>query len=156
DANFTSNFPDMRLVHYRPREVVDEHRNLAGMQKFDAFLRIYDHRLMPVDRSEAIRFPVCTKSLFPLPKICEFTKSYEEVCNGRALEVLARAERLDTSLYVFWSGGVDSTCVLVSLLKNATRAQKERIVVLLSEGSITEYPLFYHDHIRGRVRRDSA
>jgi len=51
---------------------------------------------------------------------------------------------------------VDSTCVLVSLLRNATAAQKQRIVVLLSEDSITEYPKFYREHIRGKVLCRSA
>ena len=74
----------------------------------------------------------------------------------RAKELLARAERLDVSLYSFWSGGIDSTCVLVSLLKNASASQKERIVVLMSEESISENPNFYRDHVHGKLRRDSS
>lgn len=146
----------MRFLHYRTKAVV-QHRNLPGMETFSAFYDIYGkHKggIAPVDRNGDIKFPVRMASRFPLPKICAFAKSYEDVCNERAVELLQRAERLDTLLYVFWSGGVDSTCVLISLLKNAKST--DRIVVLMSEDSITEYPLFYRDHIRTKLRRDSS
>jgi len=128
---------------------------LPGVKKFCAYSKIYPWAI-PVDRTGTITFPVRTKCLFTLPKMRTFTKTYEEVCNARARELLKQAEKLDVPLYTFWSGGVDSTCVLVSFLKQATSAQKQRIVVLLSEDSITEYPLFYREHIRGKLPCRSA
>jgi hypothetical protein len=117
---------------------------------------VYGPTTAPVDRSGVLKFPVRMRSMFPLPQMRMFTKTYEELCNERAQQLLARAERLDTWLYAFWSGGIDSTCLLVSLLKNASPAQKERLVVLMSEESIAEYPLFYQKYIRGQLRRESA
>lgn len=144
----------MLFTHYRS-DYVGRFDTLPGMAKFNAYFKLY-HRVVPVDRTETITFPIRTKCLFPLPKMKTFTKTYEQVCNVRARNLAARAELLDCPLYVFWSGGVDSTCVLVSFLKCATSAQKQRIVVLLSEDSITEYPLFYQEHIRGKLPCRSA
>lgn len=44
-------------------------------------------------------------------------------------------------IFVLWSGGIDSTALLVSLLKN--RKHKDQIKVLISESSVHEYPEFY-------------
>ncbi len=145
----------MRLIHYKPRCLLP-FQKLPGIEKFLYFFRVYSLSVMPVDRTGALRFPVRTKSLFPLPKLIDFTKTYAEICDARAQELLQRADTLDVPLYMFWSGGIDSTCILVSLLKNATIAQKERITVLMSEDSITEYPDFYRNHIRGKLHRESA
>ena len=145
----------MRLTFYKGQHL-SEYQHLPGLRKFGAYFDIYGREVTPIDRTNVLKLPVSTKSLFPLPKMREFTKSYEDVCNKRAQELLKRADKLDTRLFALWSGGVDSTCLLVSLLKNATPAQKERIVVLLSEDSIIEYPAFYYAYIRGKLRRESA
>jgi hypothetical protein len=122
-----------------------------------SYFKVYGPTTAPVDRSGVLKFPVRMRSMFPLPQQNgSFTKTYEELCNERAQQLLARAERLDTQLYAFWSGGIDSTCLLISLLKNASPSQRERLVVLMSEESIAEYPLFYRKYIRGQLRRESA
>lgn len=133
-----------------------DYRGLPGINTFLAYTKIYGHLIAPVDRSGLVKFPVRMKSLFPLPKMRKFEKTYERICSERARELLKRAEKLDTSIYVFWSGGVDSTCLLISLIKVASKEQAERIVVLMSEESIAEYPDFYCKHIRGKLRRKSA
>ena len=145
----------MRFTYYHSN-CLNGYDFLPGIDKLQAYFKAYGSGVAPVDRSDVLKFPVKMKSLFPLPKMRETKHCYEELCNERAKELIVRAERLDTSLYVFWSGGIDSTCVLVSLLKYASSAQRERIVVLLTEGSITENPTFYCKYIRGRLRRESA
>jgi hypothetical protein len=146
----------LELLYYDGARLA-AYQELPGMKRFLEYFRAYrDPTISPVDRSGVLIFPVRMRSLFPLPRMRVFTDSFEDVCNQRAQELLVRAEKLDTSLYVFWSGGIDSTCVLISLLKMATTVQKERIVVLMSEDSIFEYSGFYRDHIRGKLRRESA
>jgi hypothetical protein len=147
----------MALVSYNFPEVSkEENRNLPGMANFSYLFKIFNQKLVILDRTRTISIPVKVKSLFPLPAFRPINKTYEDLCNERALEILRRADELDAALYVAWSGGIDSTCVLVSLLKNATAVQKERIVVLLSEESIVEYPQFYEEHIRGKLQRESS
>ena len=147
----------MALVYYNAIVVTHErNHDLAGIKKFSSYFKIYNLGVMPLDRTGTLRFPIRTRSLFPMPPFKTLTKTYEEICNERAKELLMRAETLDTTLYTFWSGGIDSTCVLTSFLKNATQSQKERIVVLMSEESISENPNFYRDHIKGKLKRDSS
>ena len=144
-----------RLLYF-DHTTLDEKENLAlpGMRKFEYFYRIYSNGVMFLDRTGTIQSPMRTKSLFPIPQMRSMPQSYEELCNERARELLERAERLDVDMYVFWSGGIDSTCVLVSLLKNATSEQKKRIVVVMSEYSVQENPNFYRDHVHGKLRTE--
>jgi hypothetical protein len=146
----------MRLAYYSPNRLLP-HRELPGMGNFILYFRIFGQFLMaPVDRSNTIKLPIQTRSFFPLPQMRPYTKTYDELCDGRAQQLLMRAQDRGVPLCVMWSGGIDSTCVLVSLLRHASRAQKEQLVVLLSEESIDEYPEFYAKHIRGKLRRESA
>ena len=144
----------MSIIHYKARHIF-EHQ-LPGLNRFRGYFHAYGRGVMPIDRGGSIRFPVKTQSLFPLPTMRIFSKSYEQICNERAVQLLRFADGMDVPLYCFWSGGIDSTCVLVSLLKAATPAQRERIVVLLSEASISEYPDFYRNQIRGKLARAPA
>jgi hypothetical protein len=146
----------MPLAYYSPNGLL-AHQGLPGMDMFILYFKIFGQFLMaPVDRSKTIKLPIQTRSFFPLPRMQVFTKTYSELCDERAKQLLERAQRLDVPLCAAWSGGIDSTCLLVSLLKNATRAQKEHIIVMMSEDSIDEYPVFYAKHIRGKLRRESA
>jgi hypothetical protein len=146
----------MRLAYYSPNRL-SVHQHLPGMGIFLLYFKIFGQNLIaPVDRSKTIKLPVLTQSFFPLPRMRVFTKTYSELCDERAHQLLERAQQLDVPLCALWSGGIDSTCLLVSLLRNATRAQKEHIIVLMSEDSIDEYPAFYAKHIRSKLRRESA
>lgn len=109
-----------------------------------------------VDRTGILTPPFALHALHPMPQFKPQSESFEEICNTRAAEVLARAEALDCGIALMWSGGIDSTLVLVSLLKMAKPAQVERITVLLSEESIAEAPEFYAKHICGKVKMASA
>ncbi|MEX2013349.1 MAG: hypothetical protein WD897_00325 [Parcubacteria group bacterium] len=146
-----------KLIYYNPRAVVNETNwNLPGIAKFSYLFKVYNLRMMLNDRTDTWTIPVHIKPLFPIPALRKIGKTYEDICNERATEILQRAEKLGVLLYVFWSGGIDSTLVLVSLLKNATSAQKVNMVVLLSEESIMENPRFYQEHIRGKLRMEPS
>lgn len=146
-----------RLLYYNPNIIAKQNDPaLPGVDMFINFFRIYNPSVVFVDRTETIAIPIHVKSLFPIPAFRASNKSFEEICNERAIELLRRADEMGVTLYVFFSGGIDSTLVLVSLLKNATEAQKKNIVVLLSEDSITENPNFYRDHIYGKLRVESS
>ena len=140
----------MSIIHYKARNIFRHH--LPGFLLFKGYFLAYGHGVMPCDRSHTIRFPVKTKSLFPLPAIDGFDKSYELCCMNRAVELIERAERLDVPLYVFWSGGIDSTTALVSLLRVASLQERERVTVLMSSASVSEYPAFYREHVFGKLK----
>lgn len=145
------------LLYYKPRALVDRaQERLAGTVPFSHYTRIYSAGAVPVDRTGTIKTPVRVSVPFPIPTFKPFTKTLEDVCNDRAMELLTRAEKLNANIYVSWSGGIDSTLALVSLLKNATTEQKKLIIVLLSDLSIGENPQFYTDFIRGKLKTDTS
>lgn len=129
---------------------------LPGVAAFRYLSRIFSIGLAPTDRTGSIHWPVKTKLIFPIPAIRPMKKTFEELCNERAHEILVRADSFDSDVCVLWSGGIDSTLVLISLLKNATPSQKKRIVVLMTDESIAEYPKFYEEHVRGKLRAESS
>lgn len=141
------------LLYYKPRMMEQlASPEFPGTETLSWYFKIYTAGAIPIDRTGTIVTPVRTKSLFPMPAFVPMKKTYEEICNERAKDLLSRAERLNAPVYVLWSGGIDSTLVLVSLLKNATPEQKKTIIVLMSEISITENPRFYDEHIRGVLK----
>lgn len=146
-----------RLLYALP-SAVGTHANLErpDVRRYSLFFKLYGQWTIPVDRTGTITMPVKTLSLFPIPKFRPLSKTFEEICNERAAQVLSDAEKLSTTMYVMYSGGIDSTCLLVSLLKQATPEQKANIVVLLSRESIAENPRFYDEHIRGKLRVGSS
>lgn len=146
-----------RLLYYSPH-IVNQPVNygLAGISRFSQLFILLDRTISLVDRTNTLTLPVAVHSLFPLPAPIRLAKTFEDLCNERAVELLRRVEELNVRLYVFWSGGIDSTLVLVSLLKNATSRQIANLVVLMSEDSISEYPKFYSEYIRGKLQVDSS
>jgi len=131
-------------------------RARPGIERFAQIFQLYGHWVIPVDRTGTISTPIRGVSLFPVPKYRSFSKSYEDLCSDRAREILRNAEKLGIRIRVMYSGGIDSTCLLVSLLKEATPQQRKSIVVLLSHESIAEYPRFYQEHIRGKLKVESS
>jgi len=146
-----------RLLYYNPNLIAASgNHGLADVELFSRLFAVIDRTVSLVDRTHTIRLPIAVHSLFPLPEPRPFTSTFEELCDLRAAELLRRADELGATLFVFWSGGIDSTLALVSLLKHATSAQAANMVILLSQESINEYPKFYREHILGKLRVDSA
>lgn len=128
----------------------------AGMDAFTRYAFVYDGWYFPIDRSGTLISPISSKNLYPLPLFRTVTKTYEDICDARAKEILATASQKNLTVYVSYSGGIDSTLVLVSLLKWATDTQRDQIVVLITKESIAENYAFYRDYIRGKLRMESA
>lgn len=64
-------------------------------------------------------------------------------CHNRATYI----RDLGQLLYIPWSGGIDSTLVLIELMKVCHSSQ---IIIQMNHNSITEYPLFYEKYIKGK------
>lgn len=142
----------MRLVYYKPRVMIaNADARYPGTERLRHYFSIYTAGACPIDRTGTIRTPVKTRALFPIPAFEPFAKTFEQICDERALEILARARTLDCRIYAMWSGGIDSTLLLLSLLKHASGRDRERITVLMSRDSITENPRFYREHVRGQL-----
>ena len=78
---------------------------------------------------------------------------------ARARELWAEADGASppAQVRVMWSGGIDSTAALVSLLRAAGEGnggRAHRLVVVLDDESRAEYPRFYRETIAGRLREE--
>jgi hypothetical protein len=78
-----------------------------------------------------------------------FSLSWEDVMDQRAWDIQKEIIIKDKTLVIQWSGGIDSTGIVVSVLKNFVGLD-DRVIVACNWGSIIENPVFYHKHIKSR------
>jgi hypothetical protein len=93
-----------------------------------------------VDRTDTISFPFSENNIFPMLTTTTTPLSWQECADNRVKELVKTGEKL----YVMWSGGIDSTLMLISFMKHAPNDQ---IVVVLNQDSVKEYPRFYKTNI---------
>jgi hypothetical protein len=60
--------------------------------------------------------------------------TWAEVCDKRAMELL----KIEGPIFLTWSGGIDSTCVAVAILRNWPKEDLKRVTVLCNKESINE------------------
>jgi hypothetical protein len=112
-------------------------------------LQIYSDifKLIPftwiVDRTGSANLPFHTHLIgqHKLDPEIEPTKSFDEICQ----ETVEKYKNITGQIYILWSGGIDSTLLLVSFLKSDI--DKNKIVVACNFDSIKEYHSFYKNHI---------
>jgi len=98
------------------------------------------------DPFESLIDPICV-----MPKYdSNFSLSFEEVSDNRALDIKSIINNSGRVIIVKWSGGIDSTVSLVSLLKNLSESELKRIKISLSSDSILEYPAFFIKYIKDK------
>lgn len=104
--------------------------------------RVFGHCL--IDRTGTLTRRSPVKILRPLaPRLPTFTKQIEQICDERALELIARATREHRKIAVLWSGGIDSTSVAVALLRNIPETEWKSIHILYTDRSKEENEAFY-------------
>jgi hypothetical protein len=120
---------------------------LPARKMYDNYWQLvcYNYGANILDRTNTIDFGFKYKTLTQIPEFVTFSESFEQVCDARAISLIALAESRNCNINLMWSGGIDSTVALVSLLRTG---MKSRIRVILSKASIGEYPKFYKDIIQ--------
>lgn len=84
-----------------------------------------------------------------LPYDPNFNKTYEEVTDERAMDI-KRGIHAGKKYAVMYSGGMDSTSVVVALLKNLTKEELKCVTICASIHSLVEYPLFWRKYIQDK------
>lgn len=123
---------------------------VPGGLEFSTLFKMFSQNITFVDRTNTISIPLKmdTPDFLKVPSMDSFNgKSFEEICDDRARQLLDQALTTDKTIAVMYSGGVDSTLILCSFLKIANQEELKRIVVLLSEKSILENPIFYQEYV---------
>jgi hypothetical protein len=96
-----------------------------------------------IDRTNKSEHILKIKNLYPIVDYDpNFNKPFQELCLERAKYLLS----LNKIINVFWSGGLDSTNVLFSLL--AYRKHKDQIIVQMNYNSILESGYIFDTFIK--------
>ena len=104
-----------------------------------------------IDRTNKIKFPIRTQ----IPDSClmpdydsNFNMDYMECSIDQALQIYKQREILNVPVYIFWSGGIDSSMTVISFIaaKGMDYAKKHVKIVMTPE-SIIENPFLYYDYI---------
>jgi len=101
-----------------------------------------------VDRTNTLSCGLRVKSLYPMPAFDpHFSLTVEHVMARRVTELLAKHSRL----HVLWSGGIDTTAVLVAFFRTVgvDRASWERAGLSVHYGprAVQEHPKFFQRYV---------
>lgn len=135
-------------------------QDTPDLKHWSEFYKITAANKNLIDRTGILKMPYAIElyPTFSMPKIdSQFNKNFKEICLARAREILEKQARLEKPIYLFYSGGIDSTLVLVSLLMvEEIKVLKEKIFIVMTQESIAEYFYMYQKVIRPNFRILSA
>ena len=103
-------------------QLVQTYMSVGRTGKFNPFRMLYD----------------------PIPKFRNFNKSWEECCMGAAKKLW----RLGKPIELFWSGGIDSSGVLIALLE--TKSNSDVLNIRYTQDSIDEFPLMWEKMVKDK------
>lgn len=96
--------------------------------------------------------PWAAASRFPVPDLDSRTAGrLHDIFDARACEILSRARAKDKKIVVMWSGGIDSTAILCSFIRNIGANDLGRLVVCTTTTAVSENPFFYISQISGKL-----
>lgn len=100
--------------------------------------------------------PISTFNICEIPSDINTNKQiiYSEECLTQANNLLNLSKITNKPLYILWSGGIDSTVMLISFL--IINPKMENCVILLSKESINEYTYFFNNYIRGKYKIETS
>ncbi|MEX6625419.1 hypothetical protein [Tenacibaculum salmonis] len=102
-----------------------------------------------IDRTQNLDSGIDFTILDKIPQISNTSKTFSEICSERACEII---DTTHGKIKVLWSGGIDSTVALISLINELKYIDKiNRLTILLSKESIIEYPTFFNDIIENKL-----
>ena len=108
------------------------------------------HDVRPRTGTFANPWGAVSDAMYVLPTLEPVLDSLATLLDRRANELLS----LSRPIAVMWSGGIDSTCVLAALIKNAS--EHNQIIVYHTNESIAENPEFYNKFIANRLQTGNA
>jgi len=91
-------------------------------------------------------------SLFPIPVIDDNESRFDVVIESIADEFGKIVIKENKTVFLYWSGGIDSTSILVSMLKTWSCELLNRVTVLCDVRSRHENAYFYHRFIKGKLK----
>ena len=80
-----------------------------------------------------------------------FSKSFTQVADEQA-QVIKQRIHNGEKFAVMYSGGIDSTVIVVAMLKNLTDEELKSIVICTSGEALVEHPTFWEKYIQGKLQ----
>ena len=132
-------FPSMR-----PRSTADSKFSGCNVDRFYALGMLLGAHL--IDRTGTLSNGLRMKILHPIPPLDpSFNLSIDQVIERRCRELLSKHDRL----HLLWSGGIDTTAVIVGFLRVATDEDwQTKLSVHYCPRSISEHPEFFERFIQ--------
>ncbi len=95
-------------------------------------------------KPDLFSFAPAAEPIADLVKLPRPRATWSEICQARAQELLKLNRR---HYYLGYSGGIDSTGMLVAILQTWPTQDLDRVTVLMTHHSILENPSFFNQHI---------
>jgi len=95
---------------------------------------------------------IATETIEEIKMLPSNNLSYEDQSHNRAIQIKEKTK--DSKLFLMYSGGIDSTTALVSILNTWSKEELERVYILLSYNSIEEFPRMWkliNNNFKGRI-----
>jgi hypothetical protein len=137
------------LYYFNPLTVIQKfHRKESfGWNKI---YNLISQAVVMNDRTGLLKQPINIE-IYPnckLPELAFTDITYDMCADRRAKELYDLSVKLDKPLGIMWSGGIDSTMIMVSFLRNYSLSElKGRLKVITSTEAILENPNFYAKYI---------
>jgi len=128
--------------------------NMPGedIRRWRKLYDIINYNVAFIDRTGDIKIPL--RTAIP-PQLAmpdydhNFGMTYEECCQARVREILAKQDQLNVPIRLMYSGGIDSSLVLVSFIKEIGLAECEkRIKIVMTIEGIEENPWMWERVLR--------
>ena len=128
--------------------------NIYGKYWSVVHLSILAHTGLMKARSGTYSDPWESQSdpIFDLPPLIYINDKLHDLMDARAVEIINIARQSGRRLYVMWSGGIDSTAVLTSILKHLPHNDADLLTVVMSQGSVDENPYFFFNYINDKIK----
>lgn len=117
------------------------------MPKFKDYLYYpYDRCISRLNfKPDLFRFKLSCEPLSEIKNLNGNSLSWEDCCFQRSQELLKLNKK---KYYISYSGGIDSTTAMISLLKNWKPEDLKKIVLFMSHDSILENINFFNSHLK--------
>jgi hypothetical protein len=80
------------------------------------------------------------------------TMSWAEITDLKAQELWTQSRVLNRPVLLRWSGGIDSTLVLIALLKHAEQGDLDRLIVATTKAGVWESSHIYFNYLANKVK----
>lgn len=139
----------MNLVYYNPLALYFDFKNELNFYK--KIQSLVNPAISLYDRTGTIPAPVNVLNQYPLPQGV-INKTFAEICQERINFILSTGKEIG----ILFSGGIDSTLVMVLLLQNMKESDRERITIFYNDSSILENRIFFEKFIKNKFKHGNS